>query len=42
MAAGITAAAPIRPATRPSFEFASTSSASERTVDGTSDDFETV
>ncbi len=41
-AAGITATTPVRPAIRPSFEFASTSSASDRTVDGTIADFETA
>ena len=40
--AGITATAPVSPAIRPSFEFASTSSASDRTVDGTIADFDTT
>ena len=40
--AGITATAPVMPAIRPSFEFASTSSASDRTVDGTIADFDTA
>ncbi len=42
MPAGITAIAPVMPAISPSFEFASTSSVSERTVEGTIADFETA
>ncbi len=42
MPAGITATAPVIPAIRPSFEFASTSSSSERTVEGTMADFDTA
>ena len=41
-AAGITAANPTTPAITPSFEFASTSSVSLRTTEGTSADFDTT
>ena len=41
-AAGTTATKPARPAIRPSFELASTSSRSVRTTDGTSADFDTM
>ena len=40
--AGITATAPVMPAINPNFELASTSSDSDRTVDGTIADFDTA
>jgi hypothetical protein len=42
MPAGTTAIAPVMPAISPSFEFASTNSSSDRTVDGTIADFDTA
>ena len=41
-AAGMTTTAPVSPAIRPSFEFASTSSVSDLTVEGTIADFDTA